>query len=73
MKKHFDFLNDFIVPIFNFIAIILYFIWSVIKFIFSFIWKVICDVAKNVYGRIIMAIGGIVFTYLVYYFHNLHK
>jgi len=60
-------------PIFSFIALIFYFIWVTIKAIFSLIWKIICDIAKNVYGRIIIFIGGSIFAYMMYYFSHFHK
>ncbi|MAZ41057.1 hypothetical protein CL654_02985 [bacterium] len=51
-----DLLNDFVIPIFSF------FIWKPIKLL----WKFLSDIAEKVYGRVVMAISAVIFSYIIY-------
>lgn len=64
-----DILNDVVAPILSFLWLI---IWKPISFIFAFVFKLLSDVAKNVYGRIVIALSAIIFAYLAYLSSHLH-
>jgi hypothetical protein len=58
--------------IINIVFPIFYVIWRIFAFIFLLVWKVLTDLFKNVYGRVIVAVGAIIFAYLVYIFTDGH-
>lgn len=58
--------------IINFIFPVIYVLWRIVAFIFLLIWKVVTDLFKNIYGRAIVALGGIIFAYLAYLFTTGH-
>ena len=47
----------------------IYLAWLVL----CFFWQLLIDVTKNVYGRVVMALGAVVFGLLATYFLHLFK
>ena len=65
-----DILNTILSVIFGFF----YGIWKLISWIFSVIWKFFLDVLKNIYGRMVIIIGGVILLALIGYLTGfLHK
>lgn len=46
---------------------------KVISGTFSFFWGFIKGVANNVYGRVVVGVGGFIYLYLVFIAHSLVK
>lgn len=46
-----------------------YLVWLVL----CFLWQLLVDVAKNVYGRVVIGIGGALFAVLSTYFLHLFR
>lgn len=70
MNRGTDILNDVVVPIVSFFVAL---VWKPINFIFKFLFKLLTDVAKNVYGKIVVALGALVFGYMVLLFSGFVK
>ena len=64
--KRFDF-EDFLSVIFSVIIGFFYGIWKLVVWIFSAIGKLLSDVLKNIYGRVVVGIGGLILLSLVGY------
>ncbi len=62
--KRFDF-EDFISIALSVIIGFFYGIWKLICWVFSSIGKFIVDVLKNVYGRIVIIVGGAVVLIII--------
>jgi len=58
-------LNMFLIPF--------YLLWRLLVFITSGISKLVVDVMKNVYGKVVVALGAIVFAILVIYITHFLK
>jgi hypothetical protein len=46
------------------LCIPVYLVWLVLRFL----WQLLVDIAKNVYGRVVIALGAVVFGLLATYF-----
>lgn len=59
--------------IFEGILTILWLFWKLVRTIFALLGKLATDVAKNVYGKIVMVLGAIAFGYIILLFSGLLK
>jgi len=50
-----------------------YLLWKLLVVAASLLWRLVCDVAKNVYGRSVVAIGAVIFAALVLYANNFFR
>jgi hypothetical protein len=64
----------FVETVMEIIGSILYvLIWIPVRWSVSFLWKFLRDVFSNVYVRVVTAVGGLIYAYILFGAHTLFQ